>query len=203
MKLSQDESNMSLCSCRMKQAVFYCPLHDDLICSGCNTRDHTGCEANSITAVARWNRSEDDIDTKEAENKLLKKKLRKLDFEREKDVEKLHLSRESSERNVTFFVSDLHKLIDDQNELISKEISHREIEQNMYISGCREMCMLLNQHLDSKMQILQNTKGTKDDFNSFVINFRIAKFLSGAKTIINKMETAYIRIQLSLREMKI
>lgn len=57
---------MLLCSCGMKHAVFYCPLHDDLMCSGCNTRDHTGCEANLITALARWNRSENDIDTKKA-----------------------------------------------------------------------------------------------------------------------------------------
>ena len=60
----------------------------------------------------------------------------------------------------------------------------------MGISGCREMCRLLNQNLDFMMDILLDTRRTKDDFNYFIINFKVAKFLSDTENVIDKMETA-------------
>ena len=103
---------------------------------------------------------------------------------------KLYFSIESSKTNITSFASDLDKLIHDQKDTELEEISQKEEAQNMYISGCREMCRLMNQQLDSKIDILLNARRTKDDSNTFVIDFKVAKFLRDAEKIIDMMETA-------------
>ena len=189
-KISQKEINMQSCTCGTKIATFYCRSHENLACFGCREKCHSRCELLSIKDLDPGHHSKIDIDTCEKRNKLLKKRLRKLEFERENDQAKLNVSTESSKRNITTFASDLHKLINDQKDAVLNEINKREKAQKMYISGCREMCMILNQHLDYQLDILFKTRGTKDEFNTFVINLKVDKFLNDADHITEKMELA-------------
>ena len=103
LNLRQTKSNLLSCTCEERQAEFYCRLHDTLACIGCHTKDHSRCFLQSVEDLAPSQRTENDIDTNDKRRNLLKKRLRKLDFERENDQIKLHLSIESCKRNITLF----------------------------------------------------------------------------------------------------
>ena len=160
----------------MKQAIFYCKLHEALACFGCKGENHSRCRLLLINDIGPSQGMDSEICTNNEKINLLKKRLRKLDFERENDQRKLSLSIDSSKRNITAFTSDLHNLLNDQIDTMFKEIGQRETDQSVHISGCREICRLLNQSLDTKKEILLKSRGTNNSISTFVTHVKVAKF---------------------------
>ena len=70
-----------------------------------------------------------------------------------------------------------------------KEIGQKETDQSVHISGCREMCRLLNQSLDTKKEILLKSRATNNSISTFVTYVKVAKFLRNTEQLIEQMET--------------
>ena len=192
-KVNQEENHMLSCSCGAKMASFYCRSHKNLACFGCREKCHSLCEILSIKDLDQRHHEKTDVDKCAERYKILKKRLRKLDFDRETDHAKLNVSIESTKRNVTTFSSDLHKLIHDQNAAVLNEISKLGERQKLYICSCREICRLLIIHLDSRLDKLLKTRETNDYSNNFIITLKVDKFIEDAEHITEKMElTEYV-----------
>ena len=99
LKTSKNETNLLSCTCgKVKQAIFYCKLHETLACFGCQGENHLRCHLLLINDIGPSQGMDSEICTNNEKINLLKKRLRKLDFEMENDQRKLSLSIDSSKK---------------------------------------------------------------------------------------------------------
>ena len=180
-------SSIVICDCNQNLEVTeYCEDHGDVVCQTCTSTKHRKCKTQAITKK-RFSDEKAKLSSIMQKADAVKTKIETFLQERNADLKRLLLIKETCTKEIQSFRKKLNQHLDllEQNAL--KEIEELESREREEIERHISSCSATQHMLQNDIQLLENAKKSSLSEYMFVAHTKVSVHLEGYGTLLHEI----------------